>query len=171
MTKARLYSLPAVLLLLGSLLLLAPAPARALTDFNGKPASLQDYVGKGKWVVVMIWASDCHICNKEAHAYEDFHFTHSDDDAIVLGISIDGKAKHDAAVGFIKRHKLTFPNLIGEPEEVARLFRELTGTPFVGTPAFLFYSPDGQLKAQQIGAVPTELIEEFIKQNTVASQP
>jgi peroxiredoxin len=156
--------------LLGWLIVLPAAQASTLQDFDGQPKSISDYTGNGKWLVVMIWASDCHICNKEAHAYVDFHFTHSDDNARVLGITIDGQARKAEALKFIERHKVNFPSLIGEPADVARLFSELTGTYFVGTPAFLFYDPEGNLRAQQVGAVPPELIENFIKQQTTASK-
>ena len=97
-------------------------------------------------------------------------FTHADDDAQVLGITIDGQAKKAEARKFIERHNINFPSLIGEPADVANLFSELTGAYFVGTPAFLFFDPKGELKAQQVGAVPPELIENFIKQQTTASK-
>ena len=157
------------LFVLSFLMLAVQAQAAVLQDFSGKSRSIGDFTGKGKWTVVMIWASDCHICNQEAHAYVDFHFTHSDDDAEVLGISIDGQAKKAEAEKFIERHKINFPNLIGEPQDVAQLYYELTGATFIGTPVFLFYNPQGKLVAQQAGAVPTELIEEFIQQQSVAS--
>lgn len=160
------FALP-LLLLTG--LLMGQVQAAVLQDFSGKPKSIGDFTGQEKWTVVMIWASDCHICNKEASAYVDFHFAHSDDDARVLGISIDGQAKKAEAEKFIERHKITFPNLIGEPQDVAQLYHELTGATFIGTPVFLFYNPQGELVAQQAGAVPTELIEEFIRQQSVAA--
>ncbi len=161
-------SLALLTLILSLAWLLPISQANALQDFNGKPGAISDYSGKGKWLIVMIWASDCQVCNKEVHAYQDFHFVHSDEDAQVLGISIDGQARKAEAEKFLQRHKINFPNLIGEPAEVARLFTQLTGTYFAGTPAFLFYDPRGELRAQQLGAVPTELIEEFIKQPLAA---
>ena len=111
----------------------------------------------------MIWASDCHICNREAHAYVDFHFKHEEGNAQVLGISIDGQMKKKAAELFIKRHEINFPNLITEPEKVAAWFEKLTGQNWMGTPTMLLYSPDGELRVQQIGAVPLELVEKFIE--------
>ena len=152
------------------IMFLPAAHASVLQDFNGQAKAIGDFSGKGKWLVVMIWASDCHICNQEAHAYVDFHFAHEEDDAQVLGISIDGQAKKAEALKFIERHKVNFPNLIGEPSDVARLFAELTGVYFAGTPGFLIYDPQGKLRVQQLGAVPPELIEDFIKQNTIASK-
>ncbi|MDH5368519.1 MAG: TlpA family protein disulfide reductase [Gammaproteobacteria bacterium] len=143
------------------------AEMKGLEDFNGKHQLLENYTGKGKWLIVMMWASDCHICNIEAHQYVDFHMIHSDNDATVLGISLDGDSQKKEARKFIKKHSIDFPNLIAEPEYVSNLYRELTGQIFAGTPSFLIFSPDGELKAAQAGAVPTILIEEFIKKNQI----
>jgi len=140
-----------------------------LTDFKGAPKTIEDFTGKGKWVLVMFWASDCHICNKEAHQYVDFHFTHSDKDAIVLGISTDGKARHQDAVNFIKKHSIDFPNLIGEPEDVTALYSKYSQSRWVGTPSFLLFDPKGDITAAQVGAVPPEVIEAFIEKSTAAA--
>jgi len=162
---AQKLTLLSLLSLLWLLFLSTPVSAemKGLEDFKGKPQVLENYTGKGKWLIVMIWASDCHICNREAHQYVDFHMIHSDTDATVLGISIDGASRKKEAEKFIKKHSIDFPNLIGEPEYVSALYQKLTGQSFSGTPTFLFYSPDGELKATQAGAVPTPLIEEFMK--------
>ena len=143
------------------------AEFKGFQDFDGNSQLLKNYTGKGKWLVVMIWASDCHICNKEAHEYVDFHLVHSDDDATVLGISSDGESKKKAAEKFLKKHSVDFPNLIAEPEYIDAMYRELTGQAFVGTPSFLVFAPDGELKAATAGAVPTTLIEDFMKKNSV----
>ncbi|MCW8900612.1 MAG: TlpA family protein disulfide reductase [Gammaproteobacteria bacterium] len=143
------------------------AEIKGFEDFSGKPQVFENYLAKGKWLVVMMWASDCHICNREAHQYVDFHMLHSDSDATVLGMSLDGASRKKEAEAFIKKHSVDFPNLIAEPATVAQLFQESTGQGFAGTPTFLIYSPDGELKAAQAGAVPTELIEDFIKKNSV----
>lgn len=162
----RLFSvLSLLILMLSSPILLAEM--KTLQDFNGKPDTLESHVGKGKWLIVMMWASDCHICNREAHEYVDFHMVHSDEDATVLGISLDGASRKKEAEKFIKRHSVDFPNLIGEPEFISNLYQKLTGSYFAGTPTFLIYSPSGELKAAQAGAVPTKLIEEFIAKNSV----
>ncbi len=139
-----------------------------LQDFSGKSRSIDEFTGKGKWTVVMIWASDCHVCNHEAHNYIDFHFVHSDKDATVLGISIDGRAGKANAEAFINRHQVNFPNLIGDAVAVADWFTGLTGAPWIGTPTFLIYAPDGVLKAQQVGAVPTPIIEDFMQKSVLA---
>ncbi|MCB1802906.1 MAG: TlpA family protein disulfide reductase [Gammaproteobacteria bacterium] len=137
-----------------------------LTDFDGRPQTIQDYAGKGKWLVVQYWAHDCGICNQEAPNYARFHDEHAEQDAQVLGISIDGAGNRAEAEAYIARHELTFPNLIGEPVPVMLNFMSLTQESFRGTPTFLLYSPDGTLKAAQAGAVPVESIKAYIARNS-----
>lgn len=157
------------ILSLMALLSLPPAFAaeiKGFEDFDGKSQIFESYLGKGKWLVVMIWASDCFICNREAYQYVDFHLVHSDTDATILGISLDGESRKKEAEQFIKKHSIDFPNLIAEPEYVAEFYKKYSGQFFSGTPSFLIFSPNGELKAAQAGAVPTQLIEDFIKKNS-----
>lgn len=149
--------------------MLAFSAMAALKDFTGKPHQLTDYTGKGKWTIVMLWASDCRVCNEDIGQYVQFNQNHKDKDAFIVGVSLDGQSGSHAAQDFIKRHAVTFTNLLGEPEEVAEMYQNLTGSPWVGTPSFLVYDPKGELLAAQVGAVPTDLIEKFIQEHTNAS--
>lgn len=136
------------------------------TDFDGQPRTVESYAGNGKWLVVMIWAHDCHVCNMEVEGYAQFHDDHQDRNAAVLGISLDGKAKKADAEAFIERHDLPFPNLIGELTPTMLFFAAQTQSQFRGTPSILLYGPDGELRAAQAGAVPVASIERYIAQNS-----
>ena len=138
-------------------------------QFAGNETDIGKYAGNGKWLVVMIWASDCTVCNKEAHNYVDFHKLHKDKDAQMVGLSIDGKEKTKEAVEFIKRHKVNFPNLIGEPMDVAAMYQERTGGNWIGTPSFMVFNPKGELIGAQAGAVPVSIIESFIERESAAT--
>lgn len=140
-----------------------------LQSLEGKPEKLADYTGKGQWTVVLLWASDCHVCNAEAEQYIQFHESHKNTDAKVLGLSVDGQGKLAEAKDFMKRHSVTYPSLIGEPGDVASLYEELTGGHWVGTPTFLIYDRKGALKAAQPGAVPADIIEGFIKEQDLVA--
>lgn len=139
-----------------------------LRGFDGSVHTLDEYTGQGKWTVVMLWASDCSACNAEAKHYVQFHHDHKDKDAIMLGVSMDGRDKQADAEAFIQRHGVDFTNLIEAPENVARLYSGLTGQGWVGTPSFLVFSPAGELRAAQVGAVPVKLIEDFIARESAA---
>ena len=161
-----------VLFSLLSLLMLTLAPlaqADGLTDFNGNPEKIDNHTGKDKWTVIMFWASDCHVCNAEAHEYVAFQKKHKDGNIRMLGITLDGKANIEAAREFVKEHKLNFTNLVGEPETIGSLYYEMTGNFFVGTPTFMILSPDNKVKAADAGAIPPKIIEDFISEQSVAA--
>ena len=135
-------------------------PNLSLQDLNGKTHNVNEYIGQGRWVVTVIWAHDCPICNAEIHQMLFFNDAHRDRDAIVLGISIDGAAKIQQARDFVEQHRLDFLNLITEPDGIA--LRALGAGPLYGTPTYYVFEPEGELVAQQIGPVTQERLEEFI---------
>jgi len=138
------------------------------SSLDGKPEKMESHTGNGRWLVVMIWASDCHICNTEAKTYDQFYRSRHDTSVSVLGISIDGEEKNAAARQFVNRHKLSFPNLIGEPGMVGLYFSALTKESLRGTPTFMVFDPNGDLAAVQAGAVPPESIDRFIERKRAA---
>ena len=127
--------------------------------------TIDNHSEQGKWLIVMIWAHDCEICEREVDDYQQFHSRHMMEDARVLGITIDGSSKKKAALGFVNRHQLEFVNLLGEPETVTAYYQLITGSRWIGTPSFLIFAPGGELKAAQAGGVPVEVVENFIASN------
>ena len=140
------------------LLAAAAAPDFTLKDVDGADRNVNEFIGKGKWVVVAVWSADCPICRRDMHHMAFFHDEHHKRDATVLGVSVDGYANKDKALGFIDDHGLNFPNLIGEPRDMSRF----GGGMFLGTPTFYFFSPEGQIKASRIGAMTQERVEKLI---------
>lgn len=140
----------------------AGGPSIVLKDFAGKDRNVNEFIGQGKWTVVTVWAHDCHICNLEIHQMTFFHDEHKAKDAIVLGVAVDGWEKRELAQEFVDRHALNFTNLIAEPEQ--SILMKFGAGPFVGTPTFYVYGPDGKLLAQNIGPVTQEDIESFMNE-------
>lgn len=149
------------LLLLFPLLAAAAAPDIALQDLDGRTRNVNEFIGRGKWVVVAIWAHDCPICNAEMPNMTFFHAEHEKKDALVLGVTIDGHAQRRKAADFIQRHELNFPNLIAEPDP--RVIEKFGGGRFFGTPTFYIYAPTGELVARQIGPIEIAELEGLIK--------
>lgn len=139
--------------------LLAVAGANVvLKDLDGRDRAFAEFIGKGKWTVVAVWASDCPVCQREIHEMSFFHDAHRKKDAQVLGVSIDGHARRGLAQRFVKDHGLEFTNLIAEPQDIARIGSGV----FHGTPTYYVYSPRGKLLAEQVGPVTQEQVEAFI---------
>ncbi len=140
---------------------LAAAPSIELQDLDGKPRNVSEFIGHGKWTIVVAWAHDCLICNHEIREMAAFHDDRKDKDAIVLGVSIDGMAQIGEAREFVADHKLPFMNLLAEPEQ--GVMSQFDGQYFVGTPTHYFYDPSGRLVARKVGPLKRKDIEEFIE--------
>ena len=133
-----------------------------LQDMDGNDQLLEDYLTTDKWSVVMFWTSTCEVSNQYIEQYNQRLANPANTNIQVLGISLDGSDNKPAASRFISQHGLSFTNLIGEYENVSLFYRLLTGDEELLTPTFLLISPDGVLQARQQGAVPAEMIIDFI---------
>lgn len=138
----------------------AAPPDLVIKNLHGNDVPVSQYVGKGKWTVVMLWAHNCPICNQEVQNMAFFHEDHKDRDATVLGVSVDGMALAAKAQGFVRNHALDFPNLIIEPDQGQ--LAKFGGGPFIGTPTFYIYSPEGKLEAKHVGPINTDDLDRFL---------
>ena len=138
----------------------AAPPDLVIKNLHGNDVPVSQYVGKGKWTVVMLWAHNCPICNQEVQNMAFFHEDHKDKDATVLGVSVDGMALAAKAQGFVRNHSLDFPNLIIEPNQ--KQIMKFGGGSFVGTPTFYIYSPEGKLEAKHVGPISTDDLDSFL---------
>lgn len=156
---------PMCALLLTVSLPLAPlrADTATLTDLDGNAGAITDYTGRGQWTVVMIWSADCGLCRYEAPQLQAFHQRHKDANARVLGLSVDGPAARDHAKDFVRDTGVQFPNLLGDGEDVAALYHDHTGGHLIGTPAFLVFNPQGQLRAFRTGGIDLGALEKLIQ--------
>jgi peroxiredoxin len=148
-------------LALASVAAQAAAPDIVLRDLDGKPRNINEFIGQGKWIIVAVWAHDCHICAEEIHEMSALHQARNDKDAAVLGVSIDGMEKLALARGFADRHRLPFMNLVAEPEKEVLL--RFGGGPFIGTPSFYFFDPAGRIVARNVGPTTRKDVEAFIE--------
>lgn len=151
------------LLLLCLLPMAALAQTPGLTDFDGKPRSISEFVGHGRWTVVMFWESSCGICAAEAPRLEAFHQRFKDSKAQALGLAVDGSSRTFEAEEFVREHGLTFKNLMISAEQAALLYHDETGDYLPGTPGFLVYGRDGEVRTYQTGALDLAMLERFIE--------
>jgi len=156
---------PALFLTLGLISSFAQADS-VLRDMRGNITTFDAQQTPGQWTVVMIWASDCHVCNQEAGQYSRFHTQHAGLDANIIGISIDGQQGKKDAEAFISRNGVIYPNLVGDVQTVSRWYQQKTGETFRATPTFVLFGPKGDVRAAQPGAVPPAVVEDFIAANS-----
>lgn len=83
------------------------APAFTVKDTNGNTVSLSDF--KGKTVVLYFYPKDdTPGCTKQACSFRDAKEQYTSKDIVVLGVSADDEASHQA---FTQKYNLNFPLL------------------------------------------------------------
>ncbi len=146
-------------------LLLVPGLVQAsmeIQELDGNIVRLDERVGGGKWLLVMLWATDCHICKQQKPEISRFHDKHKDIDAEVLGIALDGIGAVDKVKSYLDNHKPSFPNYVGDIAIVASHYLVLTEESLRGTPTYLLFNPEGELVGNNPGPLSVESLEQFI---------
>jgi len=125
----------------------------ALPGLDGQQVTLSDY--RGKWVVVNYWATWCGPCREELPELNAFHRAHKDTDAVVLGINFE---ETDTATieRFLESYPVEFPIALQAPVDETAL------GPVPGMPTTYIVSPQGEIKAWQIGGMTQALLEKFL---------
>ena len=125
-----------------------------LNDINGNKQSLSQY--KGKWVIAHFWATWCRTCLKELPDLIQLHNNNKESDIVVVGInfeSIDNKRLKQ----FVNDKSIPFTVLNTEPVSTTPL------GPVPALPTTYIMNPEGKVIAGEIGLVPSESLESFIK--------
>ncbi len=134
--------------------------AFAMSDLYGNPSELQNLVGKGKWIVVKVWRSDCGICMKTMPETDSARY--SIPNTNIIGVSLDGDT--NVAKNSLSRFNVHFKNLVSNRSDFNRYLSKSTRKSIKGYPTYMIYSPDGKLKAMQTGDVKPRELRQYISQ-------
>jgi peroxiredoxin Q/BCP len=94
------------------------APAFTVKDTNGNTVSLSDF--KGKTVVLYFYPKDdTPGCTKQACSFRDAKEQYTSKDIVVLGVSADDEASHQA---FTQKYNLNFPLLADTNGELIKAY-------------------------------------------------
>lgn len=129
---------------------------------SGDIVDLDTMIGQGKWTLVMIWHTNCHICHEQKPKISVFHDQHKDIDAHVVGIALDGPDRMGAVKAYIEKNKPTFPNYVGDIAIVASHYLSMTEESLRGTPTYLLFNPEGELLGNNPGPLSVDAIESFM---------
>ena len=131
-----------------------PAPAFALTTFDGKSVSLEAH--RGKVVVLNFWASWCYpACYEEAPVLEASWRRVAPEGVVVLGVAIQDK--DPASLEFIQRFGLTFPNA---PDPAGKVSIDYG---VYGVPETFVIDRRGVIRRKHVGAVNEAVFREWVE--------
>jgi len=138
---------------------------------DGKQYTLNDYIGKGHWTVVNVWATRCPYCRHELFDLGNFHQQHylskgGKKDAMVLGLTIQlpdfDMPDRDYVAQFKEDYLIDYPLLLVDQQ----LVQAVVGKPVNMVPLSFFYNPQGKLVYQIKGMVTQEMLEQVINRKS-----
>lgn len=137
-----------------------------LIKVDGSGAPADPGIGNGKWTLVMMWATTCHICEIDKPLMSKLHEKHKDGNIEVFGISIEGEGRMAEIQNYLDERDVSFPNSVGEFLTVSSSMLNITEESLRGTPTYLLFSPEGEIKAVQAGHLSPEVVEKFVESNS-----
>lgn len=130
---------------------------------DGQQHSLNEFIGKGKWTVVNVWATACPYCRRELFDLVSFHDQHSTVDAAVVSLALDlnsfGIPDKDYLSHFASSYLIDYPILLVSGE----LASKVIGAEINTVPMTFFYNPKGEMVYQLTGELTTDVLEDVIK--------
>jgi cytochrome c biogenesis protein CcmG/thiol:disulfide interchange protein DsbE len=117
------------------------APHFVLTTFEGQEIALSDL--SGQVVVINFWASWCSTCDEEAAELEQAYQIYKDRGVAFLGVDYSDTDR--AALAYLERFGVTYPNGPDEGTRISQAFR------IRAVPETYIIDADGILVARKIG--------------------
>jgi len=133
-----------------------------MQSLTGERVDLHDYIGDGRWALVMLWTTDCVPCEEQKPMIQRFHTAHENDRAQVIAIALDGPAMQAEIDAIVARHEPSYPTLVAFDDVFARQFEEETGKAYSVTPTYVFYRPDGTLFGVHVGKVSRQALDSVV---------
>jgi peroxiredoxin Q/BCP len=143
----------------------AQAPDFTLTNNEGKPTSLKDYLGK--WVVLYFYPKDFTSgCTLEAHNFQRDLAKYEQAGAVILGVSVDSAESHKS---FCAKEGLSFKLLSDVEAKVSTAYgsiMEYNGAKLSARNTFII-DPQGKIVKVFTGVKPSGHSDEVL--STLAS--
>ncbi|MDQ3707578.1 MAG: TlpA family protein disulfide reductase [Chloroflexota bacterium] len=125
------------------------------TDSQGNTVSLASLKGKSVWI--NFWGTWCPPCRAEMPAMEKVYSKHKDD-LVILGVSMAPRDDPGVVSEFLKQNRYSWTFIHDSDQELAMRYQ--AGS----IPMSYFIGPDGTVRAASMGAIPENLMENFIAQ-------
>jgi len=109
---------------------------------DGNSASLSDYVGKGKYVLVDFWASWCGPCIAEIPVLVEVYNSYKGDKFEILGVAV--WEKREVTMNYLESNNTPWPQIIGADDIPTELYG-ITGIPHI-----ILFGPDGKIVARRL---------------------
>ncbi len=112
-----------------------------LTDLDGQPVRLADYIGRPVWIV--FWATWCPPCQAETPDIQRAYEAHAGDGLAIIAINVEEPTEEISA--YAETYGLTYPIALDPDASVFRRFGVF------GLPTHYFIGSDGIIRDRWFG--------------------
>lgn len=125
------------------------------TDADGKPIALSDFIGKGNYVLMDMWASWCGPCKGEIPNLARLHNQYKDKGLTVIGLFVWDKQENLKKA--MESEGITWPQIVDKESKSTQVYG------VDGIPHIILFSPDGTiLKRNLRGDAMIKTVEEIM---------
>lgn len=128
------------------------APVLQLTDLEGKPVSLTDYLGKV--TLVNNWATWCPPCQAEMPTLQQYYMDHMGKNFTI--IAIESGESHDDVLDFVAQYDLSFPVWLDERGLALEAFQNWD------LPSSYVVDKDGNIVLRWTGAISRSMLDKYV---------
>lgn len=131
------------------------APDFELKSFDGKTMKLSSL--RGKKVIVNLWATWCPPCRQEMPEMEKFYTENKNQGIEILAVNLTKAEKsRDDLPSFMKTYGITFPVLLDENGDIARLYNVSS------IPASFIIDTQGVIREKIVGPMTYASMEKML---------
>ena len=125
-------------------------------DAEGNPVALSDYVGKGNYVLLDMWASWCGPCKGEIPNLLKLHNQYKDKGLTVLGLFVWDNEKNLKKA--VEEEGIVWPQIIDTEADAEKLYG------VDGIPHIILFAPDGTILNRDLrGQIMIDVVNEVMK--------
>lgn len=135
-----------------------------MQNLEDERIDLHDYLGDGRWTLIMFWSLDCIPCEKQKPMIEAFYQDHQSGAANVIGIALDGPKHLTDIQARIEKNATSYKNFIAYDDVIYKQFVEEVGKPYHATPTYLMYDPAGEFVGMHTGPIERAALESVLTQ-------
>ena len=137
-------------------------PRQIMVTDHKLQRSVEQQMNKGQWELIMLWATNCHVCKVDFKKIKAFIRENQSVPLTVIGVVIDGLKEKEKAGRLIEKHKLDYTHLLTNYPSADEFYQANAETKLLGTPSYLLYNPENKLVAFNPNSIDLDALEILI---------
>ena len=139
-------------------------PRQIIIADDGLQETIGHQLQQGRWELVMIWATYCHLCKEDFNKLATFIKDNAEVPLTIIGVVADGLEQQEKTSALVENNKLDYVHILTDFENANSLYKNVTDKKLMGTPSYLLYDTQNKLVAFNPNAIDLDALEIMVYQ-------